>query len=239
MIGFEEKPSAPKAMRGRPGYALSSMGNYLFRTEALIPLLTRDASHPGTHDFGRNIVPELLEAHRVYVYNLQTNDIPGLRPYEERGYWRDVGTLEAYWQSNMDLLGQTPRFDLRNPAWPIYSCETEGPLATLLRTYADESMIGESTVCVEAEIRKSIVGRGVTIERGAALEECVILDNVHIGAEARLRRVIADRGSAVPAHSRIGYDPAQDGRKFHLSRSGLVVLPHHSSENAGVLRRAS
>ena len=239
MMGFEEKPSVPKEMPGRPGYALSSMGNYLFKTEALVPLLKRDASRPGTHDFGRNIVPELLEEHRVHVYNLEQNGIPGLRDYEERAYWRDLGTLESYWQTNMDLLGETPLFDLRNPAWPIFASEYEGPMATLVRTRVDDSMIGQGTLCIDADVRKSIIGRGVRIERGAQLEECVILDDVHIGAHARLRRVIADRGSAVPAHGRIGFDPGHDSRKFHLSHTGLVVLPHPSSVNTALLRRAS
>ena len=239
MIGFEEKPSMPKAMPGRPGYALSSMGNYVFKTEALVPLLKRDASHPGTHDFGRNIVPELLEDHCVHVYNLEGNQIPGLRAYEEQGYWRDVGTLEAYWQTNMDLLGETPLFDLRNPTWPIYSSEREGPMATLVRTRVDDSMIGQGTLCLDADIRKSVIGRDVRIDRGAHLEECVILDDVHIGEHARLRRVIADRASAVPAHARIGYDRTQDSRKFHLSQSGLVVLRHPSSADPDILRRAS
>jgi glucose-1-phosphate adenylyltransferase len=215
------------------------MGNYLFKTEALVPLLQRDASRPGTHDFGRDIVPELLEEHRVYVYNLQTNEVPGVQSHEERAYWRDVGTLDAYWQSNMDLLGETPLFDLRNAAWPIYSGDIEGPMATLVRTRVDESMIGQGTLCVDADIRKSVIGRGERIERGAHLEECVIMDNVRIGAHARLRRVIADRGSAVPSQARVGYDRGQDGRKFHLSHSGLVVLPHPSSINAELLRRAS
>ena len=239
MNGFEEKPSAPKEIPGRPGYALSSMGNYLFKTDALVPLLKRDASRPGSHDFGRNIVPELLEDHRVYVYNLETNDIPGIHDYEERAYWRDVGTLEAYWQSNMDVLGEAPLFDLRNPAWPIYSSETEGPMAALVRTRVDDSMIGQGTLCLDADIRKSVIGRGVRIERGAHVEECVIMDDVRIGPHARLRRVIADRGSSVPGHARIGYDRAHDGRRFHVSDSGLVVLPHPSSASADVLRQAS
>ena len=239
MIGFEEKPSMPKGIPGRPGYALSSMGNYLFRTDALVPLLRRDASRPGTHDFGRNIVPELLEEHRVYAYNLETNEIPGLHPYEERAYWRDVGTLEAYWQSNMDLLGEAPVFDLRNPAWPIYSSETEGPMAALVRTRIDDSMIGQGTVCLDAEIRRSVIGRGVRIEHGGHVDECVLMDNVRVGPHARLRRVIADRGCSIPAHARIGYDSVHDGRRFHVTHSGLVVLPHPSSLSPDVLRQAS
>jgi len=228
MIGFEEKPSAPKPMRDRPGFALSSMGNYLFKTETLVPLLVRDASRPGTHDFGRNIVPELLDDHRVQVYDLQNNEIPDLQPYEEPAYWRDVGTLTSYWQANMDLLGSTPAFDLRNRAWPIYSGCYDGPMASLVRTSADDSMIGQGSHCVEADIRRSIIGRGVRIERGARLEECIILDDVRIGSHARLRRVIADRRSVIPPHSRIGFDPAHDRARFHYATSGLVVLPHSS-----------
>ncbi|MGZ8406060.1 MAG: glucose-1-phosphate adenylyltransferase [Nitrospira sp.] len=232
MIGFEEKPSIPKPMPGRPGFALSSMGNYLFKTETLVPLLMRDAARPGTHDFGRNIVPELLADHRVQVYDLQNNEIPDLQSYEERAYWRDVGTLDAYWQANMDLLGSTPAFDLRNRAWPIYTGCYDGPMASLVRTSTDDSMVGQGSHCVEADIRRSIIGRGVRIDRGAQLEECIILDDVQIGSHARLRRVIADRRSTIPPHSRIGYDPAHDYARFQYATSGLVVLPHSSLLNS-------
>ena len=228
MIGFEEKPSTPKPMPGRPGFALSSMGNYLFKTETLVPLLKRDASRPGTHDFGRNIVPELLAKHRVQIYDLQNNAIPDLRPYEEQAYWRDVGTLDAYWKANMDLLGSTPAFDLRNRAWPIFSGCYDGPMASLVRTSTDDSMIGQGSHCVEADIRRSIIGRGVRIDRGVQLEECIILDDVRIGSHACLRRVIADRRSVIPPHSRIGLDPAHDRARFRYATSGLVVLPHSS-----------
>jgi glucose-1-phosphate adenylyltransferase len=239
MIGFEEKPAVPKPMPGRSSHALSSMGNYLFKTDALVPLLTRDASRPGTHDFGRNIVPELLDDHRVDVYNLETNDIPGLQPYEQRAYWRDVGTLDAYWQANMDLLGDRPVFDLRNPAWPIMSGSYDGPMASLVRTHMDDSMVGQGSHCVDADIRRSVIGRGVRIEAGVRLEECVILDDVHIGSHARLRRVIADRRSRVPAHSRIGFGARHDAVQSFFSPSGLIVLPHPAPTDTGVLRRAS
>ena len=229
MIGFEEKPSMPKPMPGRPGFALSSMGNYLFKTETLVPLLRRDAARPGTHDFGRNIVPELLTDHRVQVYDLHHNEIPDLQSHEEQAYWRDVGTLDAYWQANMDLLGETPAFDLRNHAWPIYTGCYDGPMASLVRTYTDDSMVGQGSLCIEADIRRSIIGQGVRIERGAKLEECIILDDVRIGSHARLRRVIADRRTTVPPNSRIGYDSAHDRARFQYATSGLVVLPHSSS----------
>lgn len=238
MIGFEEKPAKPKPMPGRPDYALSSMGNYVFTTDVLVPLLKRDASRPGTHDFGRNIVPDLLARHKVHVYDLQSNDIPGLRPYEERGYWRDVGTLESYWQANMDLLGESPVFDLRNPAWPILSGLYDGPMASFVRSRIDESMVGQGTQCIDARLRRSVVGRGVHIEPGAELEECVILDGVSIGRGARLRRVIADRAAVIPASSQIGFDRDDDRRRFHVSPSGLTVLTRGSS-HAQALRQAS
>ncbi len=239
MVGFEEKPAAPKGMPGRNEWALSSMGNYLFKTATLVPLLTRDASRQGSHDFGRNIVPELLHDHRVYVHDLLTNEVPGLHPYEERGYWRDVGTLESYWEATMDLLGEQPRFDLRNHDWPILSGGYDGPMASLVRTRVDDSMIGQGSHCVDADIRRSVVGRGVRVERGARMEECIILDDVHIGPQARLRRVIADRRSVIPAHSRIGFDGGRDRLLYHVAPSGLVVLPNPGTGRSEPLRQAS
>jgi glucose-1-phosphate adenylyltransferase len=239
MIGFEEKPSNPKTMPGRPGYALSSMGNYLFKTKALIPLLKRDATRPGGHDFGRNIVPEILADHRVGVYDLLSNDIPGIRSYEERGYWRDVGTLEAYWHANMDLLGEKPKFDLRNPHWPIIPGPYRGPMASLVRTSIEDSMIGQGSHCVETVIHRSIVGRGVRIDQGASLEECVVLDGVQIGSNARLRRVIADRSTVIPPCSSIGYVTSDDRKQFHVSPSGLVVLSAASIGSTAPMRPVS
>jgi len=240
VVGFQEKPVHPKPMPSRSDYALSSMGNYLFNTETLVPLLKRDASRQGPHDFGRNIVPDLLADSLVYAYDLSCNEIPGLRSYEERAYWRDVGTLDAYWQANMDLLGETPLLDLRNPDWPIVSGRYDGPLPSLIRSRIDDSMIGQSSQCIDADVRRSVIGRGVRIERGAQIEECVLLDDVHVGPQARLRRVIADRGAVIPGHTRVGYERERDAAHFHVSESGLVVVPHPSIDmEPGALRRAS
>lgn len=225
LVGFEEKPAGAKAMPGRPTMALSSMGNYIFDTSLLLRTLERDADRPGSHDFGRNIIPELLGGRRVYAYDFLQNEVPGVHPHEERGYWRDVGTLDAYWRSNMDLLGETPLFDLRNNEWPIISARYEGPMASIVRTYVDQSMIGQGSYIVDAEIRRSVIGRGVHIEPGARLEECVIMDGVRIGSHARLHRVIADRFSSIPPDSDIGYRDAPHGGVCHVSPSGLVVIP--------------
>lgn len=224
---FYEKPSRAVSMPQSPDCAYASMGNYLFSKRVLVDVLQQDASKPGSHDFGRNIIPSLLRSHRVYAYNFQDNRIPGLKAYEEATYWRDVGTLDAYWKANMDLLGERPVFDLRNDRWPILSDSYDGPMASLVRTRVDDSMLGQGSRIVNAKVYRSIIGRSVIVESGAHVEECVIADGVHVGAGARLRRVIADRFSDIPAHIDIGYRPTVDRERYYVSPSGLTVLPRN------------
>jgi glucose-1-phosphate adenylyltransferase len=225
MLGFEEKPARPKSMPGQPTLALSSMGNYIFNAALLMRILERDAARGGGHDFGRNIIPELIQHHKVYVYDFLRNEVPGLRSHEERGYWRDVGTPDAYWQANMDLLGQTPAFDLRNDDWPILSGGYDGPMASLVQARVDDAMIGEGSHIVDADIRRSVIGRGVYIEPGAMLDECIIMDGVRIGSQSRLCRVIADRFSSIPADSDIGFQESPRLPGCHITPSGLVMIP--------------
>ncbi len=227
--GFEEKPKQPKPLPQDPEHAYSSMGNYLFNTDVLLQSLEHDAARPGSHDFGRNIIPNLIGSHRVVAYNFLTNEVPGLRLYEERGYWRDVGTLEAYWQAHMDILGETPIFDLRNHAWPILTDSYDGPVASLVRSHLDDAMVGQGSQVVEADIRRSVIGRNVRIEHGAAIEESVIMDGAVIGSKVRLRRVIADRFNVIPPGTEIGYDPVADRQRYQVVKSGLVVLPRGRS----------
>lgn len=227
VIGFLEKPERANPMPHDPDRAYASMGNYLFNKDLLVEVLEQDATKPGSHDFGRNIIPRLLESHRVFAYNFQDNSIPGLQSYEEPAYWRDVGTLDAYWQAHIDLLGERPIFDLRNNHWPILTDSYDGPMASLVRTSVDESMVGQGGQCIEADIRRSVIGREVRIDSGARLEECVITDGVHIGAGARLRRVIADRFSKIPAGIELGHGETVDRERFYVSPSGLIVLPRN------------
>ena len=227
--GFQEKPEKPKPMPGDPERAYSSMGNYIFKTDVLVQALEQDAVRPGSHDFGRNIVPHLVRNHRVLAYNFLDNEIPGLQPYEERGYWRDVGTLEAYWQAHMDILGEAPIFNLRNREWPILTDTYDGPVASFVRSHLDEAMVGQGSHVIDAEIRRSVIGRNVEIEPGARVEECVILDGSVIGAKARLRRVIADRFNVIPAGAELGLDPVADRKRYHVTRAGIVALPRGPS----------
>jgi len=229
IIGFDEKPKQPKAMPNDPDQAFSSMGNYLFQTDVLLRSLEQDASRPGSHDFGREIIPRLLASHRVQAYNFRDNRIPGLKPYEERGYWRDVGTLDSYWQSHLDLLGEAPIFDLRNQSWPVLTDTFDGPTASMVRSRIDDAMVGQGSQVIESDIRRSVIGRDVRIEAGAHIEECVILDGVRIGSKARLKRVIADRFNVIPAGVELGWDSANDKKRFQVTKSGLVVLPRGSS----------
>ena len=229
IIGFEEKPKSPKPMPGDSHKAFSSMGNYIFNVDTLMKTLELDAGSPGSHDFGRDVIPALIKSHRVLAYNFLDNVVPGVHPYEEWGYWRDVGTLEAYWEANMDILGETPIFDLRNVNWPIMTEASGEPIASLIRSHLDDTMIGQGTLIVDATIRRSVIGRNVKIGEGAEIEECVILDGTVVGPKARLRRVIADRFNLIPGGTQLGYGQKDDHMGSSHGKTGLIVLPRGHS----------
>jgi len=235
IVGFQEKPKQPKPMPNDPKQAFSSMGNYLFNARLLPEILERDAKTPGSHDFGRDILPTAISTHKVLAYNFCNNRIPGLKPYEEQAYWRDVGTLEAYWQANMDILGESPAFDLNNTQWPILTDNYDAPPSSLIRARLDNTVVGQGSRIYDAEITRSVIGRDITIETGASLDECIILDGAVIGAKSRLRRVIVDRFNHIPQGTTIGFDVTADRKRFHVGRSGLVVLPQwHTTDRASL-----
>jgi glucose-1-phosphate adenylyltransferase len=225
VVRFAEKPATPAPIPDDPGRALVSMGNYLFSRQALTDALLADARRSTDHDFGRSIIPELVAGRRVYAYDFQSNDVPGVKPYEEGGYWRDVGTIEAYWEAHMDLLGESPRFDLDNRTWPIRSAHHPGPAARFIAGDIDNAQIGEASLVKRATIRNSILGRSVWVNEGAVIEDSIVMDHTTVGKGAHLRRAIIDRFNIIPADTEIGFDPAQDARRFHVDQSGLVVVP--------------
>ena len=239
IVGFEEKPPVPKTMPGDPARALSSMGNYLFNAEVLIQALEDNAKHGSSHDFGRDILPRLLRTERVMAYNFQDNEVPGIAYYEEPGYWRDVGTVQAYWQANMDLLGDTPACDLRNREWPIRTEPSSGPPASLVNCYIDHSLISEGCQMIEADIRRSIIGRNVRIEAGAQIEDSVIFDHTHIGSGARLQRVIIDRQNEIQAGIELCGGEEELNSPTEWDESGLVVLPKPVASNDARKRRST
>lgn len=226
VTAFAEKPRSPEAMPGDPISALGSMGNYVFTTDVLVDVLREDARHATAHDFGATIVPGLLKRHRVYAYNFRQNRIPGVRPYEEVAYWRDVGTIGAYYHAQMDLLGPEPPFDLDNARWPIFARSVEGPPVRILSGQIEDSLIGEGSSVDDARISRSILGRGVRVGRGAVIEGSIVMDYTEVGEGARVVRAIVDRYNHIPPGSRLGPQAGDlDGLQLHRDPSGIVVVP--------------
>jgi glucose-1-phosphate adenylyltransferase len=222
---FEEKPKVPKPLPGNPEHALVSMGNYVFSRRVLVDALLADARRSTDHDFGRSIIPELVPGGRVYAYDFTTNEVPGVKPYEEAGYWRDVGTIESYWDAHMDLLGESPAFDLDNRHWPIRTGQYAGPAARFIGSDVDNAQVAEGSLVKRAMIRNSILGRSVWVNEGAVIEDSIIMDHTTVGKGARLRRAIVDRYNIIAADTEIGFEPDADRRRFHVDASGLVVVP--------------
>ena len=165
----------------------------------------------------------------MFAYDFLTNEVPGSKPHEEQGYWRDVGTIGAYWQAHMDLLGAAPLFDLDNPQWPILTAAYGGPATHVIGGDITDSLIGEGCHIANATVRRSILGRGVRIEPGAVVEESIVMDHTVVGRGAHLRRVIADRYNLVAEGDVVGIDHLRDAQRYQVDGSGIVVLPRGSS----------
>ena len=221
---FCEKPSDPSPMPGDPARAFASMGNYIFTTDVLIKAL-REGHRLGEKDFGKDLLPRLIQTQKVFAYDFCGNRIPGIRASEEQAYWRDVGTIDAYFAAHQDLLGEEPRFDLFNPRWRIGSSNYQGPSPKFLHAELDNSIISAGGLIKGARIRNSIVRREVFIEDDVELDECVIMDYAVLRKGARLRRTIVDRYNTIEAGDRIGYDADADRRRFTVTDSGIVVVP--------------
>ena len=225
IVGFQEKPQHPKPMPGDPQRAYASMGNYLFTADLLRSAL-EEAHRLGETDFGHHVLPRLAQSHAVYAYDFTENVVPDTKPYEEKCYWRDVGTLDAYFEAHLDVLGLEPVFDAFNPQWPVYSSHYQGPTARVIRGELDNVLLGAATIVKEANVRNSILRREVVVEPGAQIEDCVIMDYARIGAGARLRRVIVDRHNRIAPGAVIGYDHDRDrAAGYHVTEGGLVVVP--------------
>jgi glucose-1-phosphate adenylyltransferase len=237
VVAFQEKPAVPQEMPGRPGWALASMGNYIFETRVLMEALTRDTGESGSaHDFGRNILPEMVARGRnVYAYDFSQNEIPGAHE-NERGYWKDVGTIASYFAANMDLVQVVPQFDLYNPRWPIRTWTRPLPPAKFVFAdpgevggharmgIATDSLVSEGCIISGGRIDRVICSPQVRVNSFAHVEESILLDGVDVGRYARVRRAIIDKGVKIPAHTEIGFDPEADAKRFTIS-DGIVVVP--------------
>jgi glucose-1-phosphate adenylyltransferase len=223
VVEFQEKPLKPKPMPGDPDRAFASMGNYIFTTDVLLGAV-RKACEAGDKDFGRHVLPRLMRTHRVFAYDFSTNRVPGLRPYEEPAYWRDVGTIEQYYAANLDTLGLEPRLNLFNQRWPILSRDYQGPIAHIVKASIENSDIAAGSLVNDATIRNSIVRREVVIEEDVLIEDSIIMDYSVVRRGARIRRAIVDRYNTISAGDRLGYDLDLDRKRHHVSQTGIVVV---------------
>lgn len=230
---FHEKPKAPPPMPGDPTRCLASMGNYIFTTSTLVREVTEDARDEGSaHDFGKSILASLNQRARVFAYDFAGNEIPG-QGERERGYWRDVGTLDAYYQANMDLVQVEPVFNLYNTRWPIFTGRTPNPPAKFVFADKDNERVGEATDSLVSEgciisggrVDRSVLSPRVRVNSWARVDGCILMENVEVGRRAVVRRAIIDKNVVIPPGARIGVDPAEDARRFHVTESGLVVIP--------------
>lgn len=222
---FQEKPERPNPMPDDSRRAYASMGNYLFDTDVLVEALVQ-AHERGETDFGGHVLPRLLESRRLFAYDFSRNEVPGMKPFEEAGYWRDIGTVDAYFEAHADVLGAEPPFDAFNPQWPIFSSNYQGPVARILGGDIENSLFGAACVVHPgARLRNCIIRREAVVEADAQLEDCVIMDYARIHRGARLRRVILDRHNVVEPGTAIGFDREEDARRYHVTPGGVVVVP--------------
>ena len=220
---FREKPIDPAPMAHDPARAFASMGNYIFNTDVLIKAL-REGNQLGDKDFGKDMLPRLIKTKKAFAYNFCNNRIPGIRDYEESSYWRDVGTIDAYFEAHQDSLGVEPKFDMFNPKWRIGANNYQGPSPRFFNTEIDNSIISSGCLIKGARIRNSIIRSEVLLEEDVELDECIVMDYSVLRKGVRLKRVIVDRYNTVEAGECIGYDTQADRQRFTVTKSGLVVL---------------
>lgn len=230
ILGFHEKRADAPTMPGDPGQVYASMGNYVFSTRALLRELYADAANENsTHDFGRDILPSMIGRSSMFAYDFQTNQIPG-DPQGAEVYWRDVGTIDAYYEANMDLRVVSPKLNLFNRQWPLRTASYDDPPAKFTfdddgrRGHAIDSVVASGAILSGGEVRRSVIGRGVRIHSGALVEDSIILDHCDIGRRAKIRRAILDKNVRIPEDATIGHDLANDRKLYHVTDSGIVVI---------------
>ena len=225
VVGFWEKPDDPPGMPGRPGLALANMGVYVWRTKALVEAVSADARTKSTHDFGRDVIPAAVAQGRP-VYTYEFADPAG----SAHPYWRDIGTLQSYWQAHMDLVAPVPELDLYDPTWPIYTYNPPLPPAKVVcgegsrAAHVSDCLLTAGCIVCGATVRRSVLSPGARVEGAAEVHDSVLMDDVVVGAGASLKRVIVDEGVRIPPGFRIGHDPEEDAKRFVVT-AGITVVP--------------
>lgn len=235
VLRFDEKPANPTPVPGNDKVCLASMGNYIFDTEYLLDLLEKDATTEGSdHDFGKDIIPSIIDGKSVYAFRFRDQ-------HGQQAYWRDVGTLDAFWSANMELISPTPSLNLYDHQWPIWTYQTQLPPAKFVfddedrRGYAVDSMVSGGCIISGGKIRKSLLFSDVRVHSYTTIEESVILPEVEIHRHAKIKRAIIDRACIIPEGMEIGFDAEQDkANGFRVSSKGItLVTPEMLGQRGG------
>lgn len=224
VVGFEEKPEHPKTVPGAPHVALGSMGIYVFDADALVTALETNAATDSHHDFGKDIIPALIGDAAVYAYRFHDEN------KKEAQYWRDIGTLDAYYEANMDLCAVNPEFNLYDPAWPLRTHQVQAPPAKFVfaddtrRGRALDSIISAGCIVSGSRIKGSVLCPNVRVHSYSQIDESILMPGVRVGRHARIRRAIIDRDVVIPRGALIGYDLEEDRRRHTVTEKGVVVV---------------
>lgn len=234
LTSFIEKPKTkPKSIPGHPELCLASMGNYIFGRDVLVDALERDAKiEDSNHDFGKNVIPMLLnEGKPVYVYNFKDNAFSGMTD-AERGYWKDVGSIDAYWQANMDLLDSCPELNLYAKEWPLRTFNYNYPPAKFIWQEGDRvgmatnSMVSEGCIVSGGSLSRCILSPKVRINSYSQVSDSILMENVNVGRHCEIRNAIIDKNVEIPPHTKIGFDREVDTQRgFFVSPNGITVVP--------------
>ena len=234
LINFVEKPKdKPKSIPGNPDMCLASMGNYIFNKNILLEALNRDEEiKESSHDFGKNVIPMLLkDGKKIYIYNFSDNSFPGMTD-TERGYWRDVGSIDAYWQANMDLLAYDPELNLYSQDWPLRTFNYNYPPAKFIWEegervgMATNSMVSEGCVVSGGGLSRCVLSPKVKVNSYSQISESILMENVEIGRHSKIKKAIIDKNVIVPPNTRICFNHEEDiKRGFHVSPNGVTVVP--------------
>ena len=229
IVGFEEKPLAPKHSRVHPGKVNASMGVYIFNTQLLLPILILDSENKeSSHDFGKDIIPRIVGEYRVFAYNFQDENKDAKK--SETSYWRDVGTIEAYHEANMDLVSVSPVFNLYDKSWPLHTWQQQYPPAKFV--FADpgrmgvavDSIVSGGSILSGGAVKRSVLGYDVRVNSYSEVEDCIFFNHVTVGRRCRIRRAIIDRHVSLPEGTVIGYDLEEDRARYAVSENGVVVV---------------
>ncbi len=227
IVGFHEKPSVPIPSPNNPDVTFASMGIYLFNTRTLVKAIIGDAKQNTNHDFGKNIIPEMIHSKRVYAYPFTDENNNGLN------YWRDIGTLDAYWQANMDLVQESPEFNIYNKDWPIRTYKAQYPPAKTVFNKnlpdARKDMILNSIVsggCIisGAKVEGCVLSPDIRVGSNSEIYDSIIMESVRIGQNVKIRKAIIDKSVNIPDNMNIGYDREEDSKHFTVTDSGIVVV---------------